>query len=558
MRERLFPPRMTDAAFDAFVQETFDSFLDWNPILATAVGIHTRDHLLPPTGHQAHLDLIRKEKKVLAHLRKMDPTELSPSKRVDYRVLRSAMRYVVYEDDVLRIWESRPTGAEEVSDGLFLLFMRSFAPLPKRMESIIGRLERAPKFLVDSRSSIRKPVKLWSHIALETAQQAPMFLKIIAGAGKEALPAADAARLEEAAARTTDTLADQARWIQEDLLPKSVEQMGVGTAKFRRVVALRELSLSPEEIYAIGKRYLRESRRELERLAGQIRKGATVAEAKEIVKGDHPKDWPEALACTAKAMEDAKRFIIEHDLATIPPNEVLRVIETPSYLRHIIPFAAYNSPGHFDAVQEGLYMVTPYDAASEMLKEAYYAGVRNTAVHEGYPGHHLQLSCANLNPSLARLFAFSAVESVEGWAHYCEGMMKEHGFDDDPRTRFAQMLDQLWRAARIIIDVDLQCGKMTFDEAVDFLVTECGMERPGAVAEVKRYTYTPAYPLSYLVGKHLILQLRKDVKKGLGKAYSEKFFHDTYLYAGSIPIKYMRQIFEYKVTELQKLRKRGL
>ncbi len=549
---------MTDAAFDAFVQEAFDWFMDFNPVMATSVGIHTRDHLLPRAGYEAQMELIRKEREVLERLRGFDARALSPSKRVDYGVMRSGLRLILFDDEELRIWESRPTGVEDLSDGLFLLFMRNFAPLPKRMESIIGRLERAPKFLEDSRTAVRKPVKLWSEIALEAAQQSPMFLQVIAGAGKAALAPADAARLDEAIARTTDVLSAQARWIREDLLPNAVDRVGIGAAKFRRLVALRELGLSVDEIYGIGKRYLRESRRELERLAGQIRKGATVAEAKEIVKGDHPKDWPEALAYTAKAMEDAKRFIVEHRLATFPPNEVLRVIETPSYLRHIIPFAAYNSPGHFDAVQEGLYMVTPYDAAPEMLKEAYFAGVRNTAVHEGYPGHHLQLSCANLNPSLARLFAFGAVESVEGWAHYCEAMMKEHGFDDDPRTRFAQMLDQIWRAARIIIDVDLHRGKMTFDEAVDFLMTECGMERPGAVAEVKRYSYTPAYPLSYLVGKYLILQLRKDMKKGLGKAYTEKFFHDTYLYAGSIPLKYMRQIFEYKVKELQKLRRKGL
>jgi uncharacterized protein (DUF885 family) len=202
-------------------------------------------------------------------------------------------------------------------------------------------------------------------------------------------------------------------------------------------------------------------------------------------------------------------------------------------------------------------MVTPHEDKPEMLREAYHAGIRNTAVHEGYPGHHLQLSCANLNPSFARLFG-DPVETIEGWAHYGEQMMKEQGFDADPATKFAQMTDQIWRACRIIIDIDLHSRRMTFDEAVDFLAKETGMERPGAVAEVKRYSFTPAYPLSYLTGKHLILQLRRDVRKGLGKQYSDKFFHDTYLYAGSIPLRYMRALFAYKVKELQKLQRKGL
>ena len=549
---------MSDAKFDAFVQEAFDWWVDWDPLGATSVGIHKNDALLPKATFDAVGEETRKVKQVLRRLERFDRKSLSPSRRVDRGVVRNALRLWVFQNEELRIWESRPSGAEDLGNGLFLLFMRDFAPLPERMASITGRLERAPRFLQETKGRVRKPTKLWSEIGLESTRQTPGFLAIIEAAGKDALPAPDFARLQEAIARTQEALADQERWIREGLLPKAVDRVGIGAAKFRRLIALRELGLTVDEIYAIGKRFLRESRRELGRLAQEIPGGGSVEGAKEAVKGDHPADWKEALDYTATAMEDAKRFILEHDLATIPSNEVLRVIETPPYLRHLLPFAAYNSPGHFDKVQEGLYMVTPYEDKPEMLRENSYAGTRNTAVHEGYPGHHLQLSCANLNPSLARLLSFGAVESVEGWAHYCEQMMKEKGFGDDPATRFAQMLDQLWRAARIVIDVDLHCGRMTFDQAVDYLGTECGFARPGAVGEVKRYSYTPAYPLSYLTGKHLILRLRKDVKKGLGRAYSDKFFHDTYLYAGSIPMRYMREIFEYKVRELQRLRKKGL
>src|SRR2546428_13619826 len=99
-------------------------------------------------------------------------------------------------------------------------------------------------------------------------------------------------------------------------------------------------------------------------------------------------------------------------------------------------------------------------------------------------------------------------------------MMKEVGFGAVAKTKLVQLLDQIWRACRILIDVDLHSGKMTFEEAVDLLVREAGMERPGAVAEVKRYTLYPAYQLSYLIGKYLIIEMRDDVRKRLGKAYT--------------------------------------
>ena len=398
---------------------------------------------------------------------------------------------------------------------------------------------------------------MWSEIALEATERLPGFLHVIEATGKENLTGPERARLEESVAKTEEALRRHARWIKEDVLPRSKVTLGIGAAKFRKLVRLRELGLTVDEIYAIGKKYLRESKRTLARLANEIKPGASVDEANEIVKSDHPPRFDGALEYTAKAMADAKRFIAEHDLATLPPNEELNVIETPSYLRHVIPFAAYNAPARFETRKQGFYMVTPVEDKPEMLREHSYAGTRNTAVHEGYPGHHLQLSCASLNPSYARIFG-DAVETVEGWAHYCEDMMKEAGFSADPKTKFVQMTDQIWRACRIIIDVDLHRGKMGFDEAVDLLVRESGMERSGAVAEVKRYTYNPAYQLSYLIGKHLILQLRKDVKKGLGKKYSEKLFHDTILYAGSLPMKYVREILEHKVKELRGLSKVGL
>jgi len=551
------PPPMPDAELDALSKEVVDWFVEWNPIFATYLGMHDYDHLLPLGTYDAELEERAKLKEFLSRVEAIDRKRLSTSKRVDQGVVRNALRLWIFESEEIRTWQSMPRGSSSVGDALFPLFMRSFAPFPRRLESIIGRLERSPRFLEETKSRIRTPIKIWSEIALESAQRLPGFLQVIESAGKEALATTDRKRLEEAVAKTSDAVRGYAQWIEKDVLPRAKAEIGIGAAKFRKLVRLRELGMTVDEIYAIGKKFLRESKKALVRLSGEIRPGASVDEAKEIVKEDHPVRFEEALAYTAKAMEDAKRFIVTHDLATIPPNEELKVIETPSYLRHVIPFAAYIAPARFEPHKEGFYMVTPVEEKPEMLRELSYAGIRNTAVHEGYPGHHLQLTCASLNPSYSRILG-DATEMTEGWAHYCEDMMKEKGFSADPETKFVQMTDQIWRACRIIIDIDLHTRKMSFDEAVDLLVRESGMELAGAVAEVKRYTYNPAYQLSYLLGKHLIQALRKDVKKGLGKSYSDKFFHDTILYSGSLPMKYIREILEYKVQELRRLKTAGI
>src|SRR5712691_354394 len=504
---------MPDAEVDALAKEVVDWYIEWNPIFGTYIGIHVHDHRLPSGTYDAELEERARVQEFLHRVEAIDRKGLSTGKRVDLGNLRNVFRIWIFESEEIGTWQSMPRGAQTIGDALFPLFMRSFAPLPRRLESITGRLERSPGFLEETKGRIRGPIKIWAEIALEAAQRLPGFLHVIEATGKEALAGPDRARLEEAVAKTAAALLDYAKWIGSDVLPKSKDRVGIGAAKFRKLVRLRELGLTVEEIYAVGKRYLRESKRALVRVAKEIKPGASVEEAKEIVKSDHPARFEEALAYTAKAMSDSKAFIRQHDLATIPPNEELTVIETPSYLRHVIPFAAYNAPARFEAHKQGFYMVTPVEDQPEMLREHSYPGVRNTAVHEGYPGHHLQLTCASLNPSYARILA-DATETIEGWAHYCEDMMKEAGFSADPKTRLVQLLDQIWRACRILIDVDLHSGKMTFEEAVDLLVREAGMERPGAVAEVKRYTYNPAYQLSYLIGKYLIVGLRKDVKIG--------------------------------------------
>jgi uncharacterized protein (DUF885 family) len=228
-------------------------------------------------------------------------------------------------------------------------------------------------------------------------------------------------------------------------------------------------------------------------------------------------------------------------VATIPSDEELRVEPTPGFLRPVIPFAAYEPPAHFDAHQLGIYLVTPQ---AEGLHEHNHAAILNTSVHEAYPGHHLQFAAANQNRSLARLLAADfASELIEGWAHYCEQLMHEEGFATGPEVRFVQLNDLIWRACRILLDVDLSCGRLGLDEAVATLVREAAMDPAAALSEVKRYTYTPGYQLSYLYGRHLLLQLRERRHQAEAANFSLRDFHDRLLYAGTLPSAFWNQLY---------------
>jgi uncharacterized protein (DUF885 family) len=127
-------------------------------------------------------------------------------------------------------------------------------------------------------------------------------------------------------------------------------------------------------------------------------------------------------------------------------------------------------------------------------------------------------------------------------------MMREQGFDAAPNFRLNMHTDAIWRACRIILDVRMHRGEIAVDEAIRFLVEQTSFEEANARAEVRRYTYTPTYQLSYLLGKVLLLGLRADEQRRLGDAFSLRDFHDTLLNNGSLPISFHRRILDERIA----------
>lgn len=538
-----------DKEFDDLVQEYVDYWVEKNPILGTYLGLHQYDHLLPDGTRDAFLDNIQKDKEFQQRFEAIDEIELSPLKRIEREAILHSLKVSLFREEEYRQWESNPTGIDVIGASIFRLYARDFAPLEERLGNITARLKRTPRYLREYKTRITRPVKLWVEIQIESSKRFPMFLDDIVNTAKSVLDSGKLEELEEAVKDTKEAVSEYERWLADDLLPKAEEEYRMGEELFDKTIELKNLGLSVEEIRKLGDQYLDANKKKLEEIAEKIEPGAGVEKVRKIVKSKHPDNFEEIMKEYRDSVEKSRTFVQEYGMIDLPPSESLSVVETPGYLRHTIPFAAYMMPGRYDKKQEGIYMVTPTEDKPEMLDEHSYAEIMNTSVHEGYPGHHLQLVFSNMQPSLVHAIVHAS-ESVEGWAHYCEDWMKEMGFDDTPETRFAQTIDLVWRSARIVVDVDLHTKNITMEEGVDFLVEQVGMERPAAVAEVKRYTSNPGYQLCYLIGKHLIMQLRDEVKERMGDAYTDGFFHNTFLEVGSMPMYLVRQVFDVKLKEM--------
>jgi uncharacterized protein (DUF885 family) len=544
------PPPQTpaDQEFDRLAAERFAALMARYPIYATFLGLHEHDGELGDASREMIMAGIDESRAFLTTLEAIDPVSLSPYFATERELALFVTRRDLFDGEVHRVWERRASASDDIGDGIFLLFARGGRPLADRLESIASRLEVAPRHLEQARSRFgaRPPVRLWNEMELEAVESLPSLFDEVAGAARRQLGErhAETRRIESGVAATRAALDDYAAWLKVQIA-RGNDAFALGAADYDTLVGLRAFDgLSADDILAIGEEQLAAERAARQAVAREIDPSAPEQEVVDRVKSDHPADFAAALEEYRSAMTEARQFVIDHDLVTLPPGEHLSVIETPEYLRPVMPFAAYYAPAKFDtgAAREGIYIVTPsVDGAAGAMREHNHASIYNTSIHEAYPGHHVQLAAANEHPSLIRLLV-DAPEFVEGWAMYCELMMREQGFDTAPSHRLMMHTDAIWRACRIILDVKLHRGQIGVDDAIDFMVEQTGFERPNAEAEVKRYTYTPTYQLSYLLGRVLILRLRADEQLRLGDRFSLRAFHDALLSQGGLPVSFQRRL----------------
>jgi len=538
-------PAPLDARLEALAAARFESVLRRNPVLATFMGRHAADDRLgdlSPEGVERDLAEVRT---YIADLEALDPAGLSASACFERELALWTARKERFTSEEIRHWERRATAVDEVGDGLFGLFARDFAPLRARLESISGRLEDAPRVMAEQQRRLtRRPVAVWHQVELRQAEELPTFFAEIEASGRGVWADDDPGldRLRNAIGRANAALEDYRGWLREGL-GSADDDFALGRERYDELVALRAFDgLTSEEILEIGEQQLAEQKAARVTVAREIDPHAGEAEVLDRVKNDHPATFEQALEEYRTAMLRARAHLVERDLVTIPDGEHLRVVPTPEYLRNVMPFAAYFEPPKFDREPTGVYIVTPsVNGDPAAMREHNRASISNTSIHEAYPGHHLQLSAAITHPSLVRALV-DAPEFTEGWGMYSEQMMREEGFDAEPRFRLMLHTDAIWRACRIVLDIRLHRGEISVPEAIDFLVRHTGFERPNATAEVERYTSTPTYQLSYLLGKVMLLRLREDERRRLGADFSLKRFHDALIYAGSLPVSFHRRL----------------
>jgi len=262
-----------------------------------------------------------------------------------------------------------------------------------------------------------------------------------------------------------------------------------------------------------------------------------ISKALDMVRAKHP-EGSQLLDSYRKKMQAAHAWLLKSDIVTVPEKQSLKVLQTPVFMRELIPFAAYEPPMPQDEEQRGLYYVTTVEDES-LLAEHNNFSIDLTSVHEAFPGHHLQFVTANQSHrcNVTRLLHASA-SMYEGWALYCEQLVFEQGLYDKKEHQFIMLRDRLWRALRVVIDVKIHTGQLSIDDAVNLLVDKLGFDALQAKLEVNWYSNSAATPLCYAIGREIILKTREKIHGDIDAIDKEKLkdFHDRLLSQGSIAL----------------------
>jgi len=533
----------SDKKLEILARTLFDTYLQRDPIFATVIGVHDYDDELEDLSPEFMVETIKILKNTLFELEKIEYSKHSDIGLIDREIFKATLELILFQLEEIANHECNPNFGNVVGSALFFLFTRNFAPIEERMRCIAARLEKVPRAFEEFKRSITRPVKLWTEISLQTIQGIPGLIQIIVATAESQIDVTLHKRLTQAAETAVRTLEEVNEWL-ESLLPNAEEDWVIGKEKLQKFLQLRGINYTTDEILKLGEQYLTQFKEDLKQLAESIAPGTSISDVRERIKDNHPKDFDAVLEEYRKWTRKAREWVVENDFATVLPGE-LNVIETPDFLKPILPFAGLIMPSIFDEKKIGEYIVTRPDDEKH-LREHYRASIPNISIHEAFPGHFLQGLGIGQAP-IARLLNFE-VTLIEGWAFYCEQATIDMGFNDTPEARFAQTLDLIWRAARIIIDIKLSSGNMSFDEAMKMLMEETGMEEPSARAEVSRYTQGPGYPLSYLLGRHLIMNVKQELEQEFGDEFNLKVFHDTIITAGSIPVSFIPKLYRAAVS----------
>ncbi|HKD44943.1 MAG TPA: DUF885 domain-containing protein [Candidatus Angelobacter sp.] len=548
--------------FDQVAEPYFDEYyFKFNPTAGTAAGFHQYDDQLEDYSRgsiERQIAVLKKFKESFSQVDKHLGSEDYQS-RIDWRLVQNDINSRLLTLEEIRPWEKNPDlYSSSITNSIFLIMARTFAPPGQRLKSVIAREKQIPAAFQAARQNLKNPPPIFVDVALE---QIPgiisFFQKDVPEAFKQVEDPALLKEFHDANQKVIDELKSYQQWLEQDLKPRAHGDFRLGADNYRKKLLYDEdVDIPLDRLLEIGMADLRRNQQAFKETAAKIDPSRSPQQILEQLENDHPA--PDKLLETFRdTLGGLKGFLEQQHIVRVPSQVLPIVQETPPFAR-ALTFASMDTPGPFEKIaKEAFFNVTlPEPSWSQKEVDEHMAGfnrgtIISTAVHEVYPGHYVQFLWVPYAPSKVRKL-LGCSSNAEGWAHYSEQMMLDQGYGRTPGTdlehdtaflklRLGQLQDALLRNARFIVGIQMHTGKMTFDQGVAFFEKEGYQSHTNGLRETKRGTSDPTY-LYYTLGKLQILKLRDDYKKKMGNQFSLESFHNDFLKQGFPPVKLIRKM----------------
>jgi uncharacterized protein (DUF885 family) len=526
--------------FEQLAQQYVSELPALSPVNATAIGDHSADDELDDVSANARARLVARYRDFLAALDAIDRDSLSRANQVDAEILRNELRSGIWSVETLQEWAWNPLYYVNLSgNAIYSLMARDFAGIEQRLNAAAARLEQMPRFLQQTRNAI-DPQRV-PKIHAETAiQQNPGLNSIVENMivpEMDALSSEDRQRLHASIETAKDAIATHQSWLEEELLPRAAGDFRVGAELFDQKLSFafnsplgrREISASAEAEYEAIRNQMYEISKTVYKdlhpytafpdAPDETYKQAIIRAALEQAYQQLPPR--DAIIEVAEAqLKQATEFVIEKNIVTMPDDPV-DIIVMPEFQRGVA-VAYLDPPGALDQGQKAFYAIAPLpedwtDAqVRSFLREYNLYSMQDVTIHEGVPGHYLQVSLSKRYPSALRSVLRSGT-MVEGWAVYAEQMMIDEGYQDgDPLQRLIALKWYLRVITNAIIDSAIHVDGMTRDQAMKLMIEGGFQEEREAAGKWVRAQVSSTQLSTYFVGYQEWAELRADVEAAWG------------------------------------------
>jgi hypothetical protein len=520
-----------------YIRKTFEH----DPGFAVAQGAHEFDGRTIDLSRDAIAAWVDELERIRAEAQAFDGQALDRTRRFEQKYMLANIDGALFWSARLREHERNPMVYASALDPVVYL-TREYAPLETRLAAFVAHANGFPRVIDSMIANLRTPLpRTYVELGLTTiGGLLPYFERDVPQIFARVTDPKLQAELASALAVAGKAIA-RAKSYFEAQKPHANDEFALGPELFRELLWATERVDTPlEALRYEAQRDMEQNLVELKQACSKLAADASLSECARLVNEHKPSEGP--VQAAREQVSLLKRFVVEHDLVSIPGAEQARVEEAPPYKRW--NQAYIEIPGPYERGLPSTYYIAPPDPKwSADEQKAYLPGVFDLlyiSAHEVWPGHFLQFLHANRAPrAFGRVFVGYAF--AEGWAHYVEQLMADEGLmRDEPEARVGQLLNALLRNVRFVSALGLHTTDMRVNESERLFREYALCDAANARQQAARGTFDPAY-LNYTMGKLMIRKLRDEWTAPRGGRASYRAFHDRLLSYGGPPLPLVRE-----------------